>query len=241
MITGTEGRQTALLSQEGSGIAQRIPRGVVPQRDISRFALDPPRRSLATPPDSGGEFDGKNTRLFIVLAAFLSLAACRQKMADQPAYRPLQPSTSFSDGTSARLFPAGAIARGSVAVDKDIGQQETLPFPLTRVMLERGKNRFNIFCLPCHGESGDGQGIVVLRGLRHGPPSFHIDRLRQVPIGHFVDVISNGFGGMADYSAQISYRDRWAVAAYVRVLQYSQYAPIESLPVTERQRLEAEP
>jgi len=173
--------------------------------------------------------------------ALMSLTACRQKMADQPAYRPLQPSASFSDGTSARLFPAGTIARGSIPVAKDIGEEATLPYALTREVLERGKNRFNIFCSPCHGEAGDAQGIIVLRGLRHGPPSFHIDRLRQAPLGHFVDVISNGFGGMADYSVQISYRDRWAVAAYIRVLQYSQYSPIGNLPAAERQRLEAEP
>jgi len=162
-------------------------------------------------------------------------------MADQPAYRPLEPSTIFANGSSARPVPEGTIARGSLPVAKDTAQETALPFPLTRDLLERGRDRFNIFCSPCHGETGSGQGIVVLRGLRRGPPSFHIDRLRQAPLGHFFDVITNGFGGMADYAAQVPYRDRWAIAAYVRVLQFSQAAPFESVPVSEKYRLEAEP
>ena len=179
--------------------------------------------------------------VIVALTTWMCLTSCRQTMADQPAYRPLEPSKTFSDGSSARPVPEGTIARGSVPIAKDAALETTLPFPLTRDLLERGRERFNIFCSPCHGETGNGQGIVVLRGLRRGPPSFHIDRLRQAPLGHYFDVMTSGFGGMQDYAAQIPYRDRWAVAAYIRVLQFSQTAPFETVPVSEKYRLEAEP
>ena len=178
--------------------------------------------------------------MIFAIIPWICVASCRQTMADQPAYRPLEPSSVFPDKTSARPIPEGTIARGSLPVPKDAALETVLPFPLTRELLERGRNRFNIYCSPCHGETGNGQGLVVLRGLRHGPPSYHIDRLRQAPLGHFFDVITNGFGAMPDYAAQVSYRDRWAVAAYVRVLQFSQLAPFESVPVSEKYRLEAE-
>jgi hypothetical protein len=182
-------------------------------------------------------------KLTMILAttAWIWLASCRQTMANQPAFRPLEPAGTFDDGSSARPIPAGTVARGSLPVPKDAALETTLPLPLTRDLLERGHNRFDIYCSPCHGEIGDGKGMVVLRGLRHGPPSFHMDRLRQAPLGHFFDVITNGFGAMPDYAAQVSYRDRWAVAAYIRVLQFSQQAPFETLPVSEKYRLEAEP
>jgi len=177
--------------------------------------------------------------MFMLLSAML-LSSCRQSMADQAGYRPLEPSTLFSDGSSARPIPAGTVARGSEPTVRDVAEQSTLPVPLTRELLERGQDRFNIFCSPCHGETGNGQGIVVQRGLRHGPPSFHIDRLRQETVGHFFDVASNGFGGMPGYSPQVSNRDRWAIAAYVRALQYSQSASLQDLPPAEQKRLEAE-
>jgi mono/diheme cytochrome c family protein len=183
----------------------------------------------------------RNTAVILAFTAWMLLASCRQTMADQPAYRPLESSTIFADGSSARPVPSGTIARGSLPVVKDTALETALPIPLTRDLLERGRDRFNIFCSPCHGETGNGQGVVVLRGLRRGPPSLHIDRLRQAPLGHFFDVMTNGFGGMADYAAQISNRDRWAISGYVRVLQFSQAAPFESVPVSEKYRLEAEP
>lgn len=169
-------------------------------------------------------------------------------MATQPKYPPLAPSSFFRDGRSARPLPAGTIAQGSLKADEgffsgkiDGELVSTLPTPVSRAMLERGRERFNIYCSPCHGETGDGQGMVVLRGLRRGPPSLHIDRLREVPIGHFFDVISNGFGGMQDYAVQISYRDRWAIAAYIRALQFSQMAPLDVVPESERRKLETAP
>jgi hypothetical protein len=110
---------------------------------------------------------------------------------------------------------------------KELGNR--VPFPVTRDFLERGRERYNIYCAPCHARTGDGNGMIVQRGYRR-PPSYHIDRLRQAPLGHFYDVITNGFGAMPDYSSQIPVRDRWAITAYIRVLQFSQNAPISLLP-----------
>jgi hypothetical protein len=176
-----------------------------------------------------------------VLAA--ASLACRRDMQDQPKYIPLRPSDFFADGRSARPLPEGTIARGQLRADKVFFTGKTgdvyvdkLPFPATRQVLERGQERFNIYCTPCHGRIGNGLGMIVRRGLKR-PPSYHIDRLRQVPIGYFYDVISNGFGAMADYSAQVAPRDRWAIAAYIRVLQFSQQASIDDVPAEYRQEL----
>jgi hypothetical protein len=179
--------------------------------------------------------------LIILLA--LSTIACRRDMQDQPKYIPLRPSDFFADGRSARPLPEGTVARGQLRADKVFftGKSgdvyvDKLPFPVTRQVLERGQERFNIYCTPCHGRLGNGLGMIVQRGLKR-PPSYHIDRLRQVPIGYFYDVISNGFGAMADYAAQIAPRDRWAVAAYIRVLQFSQQASLQDVPPEHRQEL----
>ena len=115
-----------------------------------------------------------------------------------------------------------------------------MPFPLTKEVLDRGEQRFNIFCSPCHDTAGTGQGMIVRRGYRQ-PPTFHSDRLRQAPIGHFFDVITNGFGAMPDYRAQVAPRDRWAIAAYVRALQLSQHATAAELPAEDRQKLAQPP
>lgn len=175
----------------------------------------------------------------------MSLVSCRQQMADQPKFRPFEPSSFFPDGRSARPLPEGTVARGHLDADerfytgKSNGELLTmLPIPLTAELLERGQQRFNIYCSPCHSESGDGQGMAVLRGFRRGPPSYHIDRLREAPIGYFFDVMTNGFGAMQDYAAQISPRDRWAIAAYVRALQLSQHATLADVAESERSRLE---
>jgi hypothetical protein len=178
----------------------------------------------------------------IVLVA-LTTIACRRDMQDQPKYTPLRPSDFFADGRSARPLPEGTVARGQLRADKVFytGKSgdvyvDKLPFPVTRQVLERGQERFNIYCTPCHGRLGNGLGMIVQRGLKR-PPSYHIDRLRQVPIGYFYDVISNGFGAMADYAAQVAPRDRWAIAAYIRVLQFSQQASLQEVPPEHRQEL----
>ena len=176
--------------------------------------------------------------------AVLMLAACRQDMHDEPKFIPLRPSTFFADGRSARPLPEGTVARGHLNEDtayyagkgpdgKDVTE---FPMPVTKEMIQRGQNRFNVYCTPCHSRLGDGNGMVVQRGYRH-PPSYHIDRLRQAPIGHFYDVMTNGFGAMPDYAAQISPADRWAIASYIRTLQYSQQASVNDVPADQRGQL----
>ena len=118
------------------------------------------------------------------------------------------------------------------------GYVTTFPFPITREVLDRGQDRYNVFCTPCHDRVGTGQGMVVRRGYRR-PPSFHMDRLRQAPAGYFFDVITNGFGAMPDYAAQILPEDRWAVVAYLRALQLSQYVPVSEIPLQKQAQLPA--
>jgi len=172
------------------------------------------------------------------------IQACRQDMHDQPKYQPLEASDFFADGRASRPLPPGTIARGQLNDDTHlysgkVGNKfaDTLPFPISAAVLEHGQERFNIFCSPCHGRLGNGEGMVVRRGFRH-PPSFHIDRLRQAPVGYYFDVVTNGFGSMQDYSAQIPVRDRWAIVAYIRALQLSQHAVLTDVPDTERKQFE---
>ena len=177
----------------------------------------------------------------LLFAAFT--IGCRRDMQDQPKFIPLRPDNFFADGRSARPLPEGTVARGELRADKVFftgksGDQfvDRIPFPVTRAVLERGQERFNIYCSPCHGKLGNGLGMIVQRGFKR-PPSYHIDRLREVPVGYFYDVMTNGFGAMADYSAQVAPRDRWAIAAYIRVLQYSQNASINDVPPDSRRDL----
>ena len=157
-------------------------------------------------------------------------AACRQDMHDAPRYEAYEASESFPDGRASRTPPAGTVARGWLREDEALytgrvnGQLvDAIPFAVSHADLRRGQERFNIYCTPCHGRLGDGQGMVVQRGLRQAA-SYHQDRLRQERIGYFFDVMTNGFGRMPDYRAQISPRDRWNIAAYIRALQLSQHA-----------------
>lgn len=175
--------------------------------------------------------------------ALVAAPGCRQDMHNQPKSIKLRESMFFKDGSSARPLVEGTVARGTLQDDgafftgKVAGVEvDALPFALTADVLDRGEQRFNIYCTPCHGLSGQGDGMVVRRGYRQ-PPSFHIDRMRQAPIGHYYDVMTNGFGAMPDYRAQISPRDRWAIAAYVRALQLSQHAPAAEFPADERHKL----
>jgi Cytochrome C oxidase, cbb3-type, subunit III len=172
------------------------------------------------------------------------LTGCRQDMHDQPRYEPLEPSTFFADGRSSRPLVEGTVARGYLRLDellytgKANGEpSETLPFPVTRELLGRGQERYNIYCTPCHDHVGNGQGMIVQRGLRP-PPSFHIERLRAAPIGHFFDVITNGYGAMANYAVEVATVDRWAIAAYIRALQLSQHAEVAELPEADRRHLQ---
>jgi len=162
----------------------------------------------------------------------------RQDMANQPKNRPLSPSEFFGDGRSERPLVENAVARGAIADDELFVPKDSNNFPLTvdLKLLGRGEERYNIFCSPCHGLQGDGNGMVAMRGMKR-PPSYHQDRLRQAPNGYVYDVMTNGFGQMLGYSAQIPPRDRWAIIAYLRALQLSRNMKAADLPAELREKL----
>jgi len=172
-------------------------------------------------------------------------AGCRLDMHVQPRYNPYDATDFFGDGQSARQPVAGTFPRGELTLGpqellytgKVNGQpSEEFPFPVTQEIVERGRERFNVFCSPCHGFAGDGDGMIVQRGFRR-PPSLHEDRLRTAPAGHYFDVITNGFGVMYPYGYRVAPPDRWAIIAYVRALQLSRQASIDDVPEAERQKL----
>ncbi len=182
-------------------------------------------------------------RLLTAAVVLFMCAACRQDMHDQPKYTAYKPSDFFADGRSARPLIEGTIAQGHLNEDELLhtGRSGTqpaamFPFAVDDALMRRGRERYDIFCSPCHGLTGDGDGMVVQRGYRR-PPSFHVDRLREAPAGHLFDVITNGFGAMPDYAAQIPVRDRWAIAAYMRALQLSQNAAVAQLTPDAQGRL----
>ena len=180
----------------------------------------------------------------LILACVLALSACTD-MKDQPRYEPLEASTFFADGRAARPLVEGTVARGHLKADDHLyrglaadGTFATeFPFPVTAQVLARGRERFDIFCSPCHGQTGYGDGMIVQRGYKQ-PPSFHTDRARGLQAGYVFDVISNGFGVMASYAAQVKTEDRWAIVAYLRALQWSQNAPVDAVPADVRTQLE---
>ena len=184
------------------------------------------------------------TRLGVTAVLALAVApGCRQDMHDQPKYQPLEASTFFDDGRASRPRVPGTIARGRLDDDAlyvtgkmDTGLSDVFPAPVTRAMLERGHQRFDIYCTPCHDRAGTGRGMIVLRGYKQ-PSSFHEDRLRTMPPGYFFDVMSNGFGVMPSYAAQVPIDDRWAIAAYIRALQLSQHASLAEVPDDQREAL----
>jgi mono/diheme cytochrome c family protein len=179
----------------------------------------------------------------IVLA--LACAGCRQDMHDAPRVEAYEATDAFPDGRGNRPPVEGTVARGHLNDDELLytgkvnGQLvDEFPFPVTKAVLERGRERFDIYCSPCHGQSGTGNGMIVSRGLRP-PPSYHDEKLRTQPVGHFFDVMTNGFGAMQDYRAQVDVNDRWAIAAYIRALQYSQRATVADVPPDKRPALDA--
>ena len=180
--------------------------------------------------------------LAVMIAALLA-GGCRQDMHDQAKYEPYEDSRFFADGTSARPVPRGTVARGQLRDDEPFytGFTETdelvgtIPIRVTADVLERGRFTYDAFCAPCHDRAGSGLGMVVRRGFKQ-PPTYHQDRLRQAPPGHFFDVMTNGFGQMPSYADQIQPGDRWAVVAYIRALQLSQHARLAELPPEDRER-----
>jgi len=165
-------------------------------------------------------------------------------MHNQPKYIPLRESAFFTDQRSARPPVPGTVARGQLRDDLllytgkiDGSDAAVFPFAVDDRIMARGRERFDIFCSPCHGRTGQGDGMIVRRGYRH-PPSFHLDRLRASPVGHFVDVMTNGFGAMPDYAVQVPAEDRWAIAAYIRALQLSGHAALADVPPSERSKVQ---
>lgn len=204
----------------------------------------PSRRVVKS--SSPRRLEGSKTRkLVLTLLLLLALVGCRQKMADQPQYDPLEPSAFFSDGMSARPRVAGTVARGELSNDPffDSGKRggqiaDGFPVGVTLELVNRGHDRYDIYCAQCHGRVGDGNGMIPARGYRR-PPSFHTETLRNAPTGHFFDVMTNGFGAMPPYRNQIPPRDRWAIVAYIRALQLSQHATLDDVPPAQRRQLDA--
>ncbi len=179
-----------------------------------------------------------------VLVVTMFVAGCRQDMHDAPRYEAFEANATFADNRASRTAPSGTVARGWLRDDEalytgKVGGQvvDQFPFPIVAADLQRGQARFNIYCTPCHGKLGDGQGMVVQRGLREAA-SYHQDRLRQEKAGYLYDVITNGFGAMQGYAEQIPVRDRWLIVAYVRALQLSQHASLNDVPADKRAELD---
>ena len=180
----------------------------------------------------------------LLMIVFAGGAACRRDMQDQPKMKPYRGSSFFGDGLSSRPPVEGTIPRGFLRSDTELftgkksksassvstapantgpytDDTDTFPFPITAETVQRGRERYEIFCTACHGKTGYGDGMIVRRGFRQAA-SFHDDRLRQAPVGHFFDAITNGWGAMPSYSAQVPVQDRWAIIAYIRALQLTQ-------------------
>jgi mono/diheme cytochrome c family protein len=173
---------------------------------------------------------------YSILLAVLALVGCRQDMHVQPYFRPLAESDFYADLRSARPPIDGTVARGQLHEDSyfytgKLGNNpgDYMPFPVTADVLARGRERFNIYCTPCHSRLGNGNGMIVQRGFR-APPSYHTERLRKAPLGYFFDVMTNGFGAMPEYASQIPAQDRWTIVAYIRALQLSQHAAMSDVP-----------
>jgi mono/diheme cytochrome c family protein len=182
----------------------------------------------------------------LLLLTAVAAAGCRHDMQNQNKLIPYRASAFFPDGSSARQPPAHTVARGELRADEAYytgirgGKPVAdLPFPATRELLQRGQQRYDIFCAPCHGRVGDGRGMIVTRGYKQ-PPSFHGETLRNAQVGYFFNVMSQGFGVMPSYAAQVSVPDRWAIAAYIRALQYSQNAPLAELPPAARAAIDSD-
>ena len=209
------------------------------------------RRRSATSREHRGS--GRSALGTALAAALLLLAGCRSEMYEQPRYEPLEPSSFFEDGNSSRPMVAGTVPRGDArgAPPKGVSEDvfytgwdngklaEAVPFPVDRAVLERGQERYRIFCVPCHAESGDGRGMIVRRGF-NPPPPYYSEELRTQPIGHFFDVMTRGYGTMYSYATRVPPHDRWAIAAYIRVLQFSQHAEVADLSEEDKNKLPAE-
>lgn len=212
----------------------------------------------------------KNKLLWTIVSGFLLLnLGCRYDMQDQPRYKSYKSSTFFNNGMGSRMPVEGTVARGFLKEDKALytGKKDvvsnapvqtvtdasgntlvssfpdaidTFPIEVTKETLDRGETKYKIFCGVCHGPVGNGDGMIVRRGFSK-PPTYHDDRLRNAPVGHFFDVATNGWGRMSGYASQITVNDRWAIVAYIRALQISQNPNgIKPLPLTTEKKDETE-
>jgi mono/diheme cytochrome c family protein len=184
--------------------------------------------------------------LALLAGVTLAGAACRQDMHNKGRLKPYEESRFFRDGRLTRPLPAGTVAQGFLRDDtlyytgltEDGSFLTQNPEPLSAALLARGRERFDIYCSPCHSRIGDGRGMIVQRGFKQ-PVSFHDPRLRETPDGYFFDVMTNGFAQMPSYASQVPPADRWAIVAYIRALQLSQNVPGEALDARDRELLEA--
>jgi len=196
--------------------------------------------------ENGGKILTRSRRcsaIVYLLFSILVSAGCRRDMFEQPKSNPLAASDFFPDGAASRPIPPHTVARGDLETDEAfytgmVGSNLVTAFPIhvTRAVLERGRQRYEIDCLPCHGATGEGDGIVVHRGFP-APPSYHIERLRQAPVGHFFDVMTHGYGVMLPYASRVRPADRWAITAYIRALQLSEHATLADVPASEAPKL----
>ena len=225
--------------------AQAATRGSIQSRNALK--LLPRARSVVR------VFRSSLRRRWAAIAIFglaLTMVACRQDMHNQPRYKPFAATDFFGDGRSARPVVEGTVARGHLRLDtarytgKIQGKEgpedvDVFPFLIEKQDLLRGQERFNIFCSPCHSRIGDGNGMVVRRGFRQAA-NYHSEKLLKAPVGHFFDVITNGFGAMPSYASRVDPDDRWRIAAYIRVLQFSENARLDDVPPEQRPQLEAQ-
>ncbi|MGH9404752.1 MAG: c-type cytochrome [Terriglobia bacterium] len=199
--------------------------------------------TIARPKDSAARKVLSWTLFCLVAFSLLLVQGCRLDMHIEPRYDPFSPSSFFPDGRSERPMVPGTVARGQLRTDELLytgrinGKvANVFPFPITKTDLERGQQRFDIYCTPCHDYTGSGQGMIVRRGFP-APPSYHVAKLVNAPVGHFFDVMTNGYGTMFSYADRVSVTDRWRIAAYIRVLQLSQDVPLSEIPASERLKL----
>ncbi len=183
-------------------------------------------------------------RILASAVSLLAVAGCRQDMHNQPKYKPFRESSLFADGRTERPLVADTVARGELKDDVLLytgklggSFSDQFPYPVTKEMVLRGQQRFDIYCSPCHDRVGNGGGMIVQRGYKQ-PPTLHSDRLRSQPAGYFFEVISKGFGVMPSYAAQVPVDDRWAIISYIRALQLSQKASLEDVPAGDRPQLD---
>lgn len=217
--------------------------------------MSPENRREYTPIDTDKTL--VSIRMCSWLVLVFALGGCRQDMHNQPRYKSLAATDFFGDGRSARPEIAGTMPRGRsslgvpdpafLRVDQarytgkiNAEDIDYFPFPITPDDLQRGQQRFNIYCSPCHSRIGDGNGMVVRRGYRQAA-SYHTEKLMKAPVGHFFDVVTNGFGAMPSYATRVEPDDRWRIAAYIRVLQFSEAAPLDVVPAAMRGELDKNP